>query len=103
MCCSRRSRRPTQGFGLTERIRGDWNSYDQFYVDMLKKDPESRKVFLRDGHVPALYSIFRNPELAKAYALMAKDGPKAFYNGPDRPGDRRPHECAAAGTGRCPT
>ena len=45
-----------QGFGLTERIRGDWESYDGFYVDMLKKDPESRKVFLRDGHVPALYS-----------------------------------------------
>ena len=43
-----------QGFGLTERIRGDWESYDHFYVDMLKKDPESRKVFLRNGHVPAL-------------------------------------------------
>src|SRR6185503_9050313 len=71
-----------QGFGLTERIRGDWNSYDQFYVDMLKKDPESRKVFLRNGHVPALYSIFRNPGLAKAYSLIAKDGPDAFYRGP---------------------
>ena len=56
-----------QGFGLTERIRGDWDSYDGFYVDMLKQDPESNKVFLRDGHVPALYSIFRNPDLAKAY------------------------------------
>src|SRR5438067_3718411 len=43
-----------QGFGLTERIRGDWKSYDGFYVDMRKRDPESRKVFLRDGHVPAL-------------------------------------------------
>ena len=71
-----------QGFGLTERIRGDWESYDGFYVDMLKKDPESRKVFLRDGHVPALYSIFRNPDLARAYALIAKDGPDAFYRGP---------------------
>jgi len=71
-----------QGFGLTERIRGDWESYDGFYVDMLKKDPESRKVFLRNGHVPALYSIFRNPGLAKAYSLIAKDGPDAFYRGP---------------------
>src|SRR5436190_13708255 len=72
----------TQGFGLTERIRGDWKSYDGFYVDMLKQDPESNKVFLRNGHVPALYSIFRNPDLARAYRLLAQDGPKAFYDGP---------------------
>jgi gamma-glutamyltranspeptidase / glutathione hydrolase len=72
----------TQGFGLSERVRGDWKSYDGFYVDMLKKDPESRKVFLRNGHVPPLYSIFRNPDLARAYRLIAKDGPRAFYNGP---------------------
>src|SRR6476646_719193 len=32
-----------QGFGLTERIRGDWDSYHGFYVDMLKQDPESSK------------------------------------------------------------
>src|SRR5215470_575021 len=72
----------SQGFGLTERIRGDWESYDNFYVDMLRKDPESNKVFLRDGHVPALYSIFRNPHLARAYKLLAKHGPSAFYRGP---------------------
>jgi gamma-glutamyltranspeptidase/glutathione hydrolase len=71
-----------QGFGLTERIRGDWESYGGFYVDMLKQDPESNEVFLRDGHVPALYSIFRNPDLAKAYELIAEDGPDAFYDGP---------------------
>ena len=71
-----------QGFGLSERVRGDWESYDGFYVDMLRQDPESNKVFLRDGHVPALYSIFRNPDLARAYALLAKDGPDAFYRGP---------------------
>jgi len=72
----------TQGFGLTERIRGDWNSYDQFYVDMLRDDPASNKVFLRDGHVPALYSIFRNPDLARAYRMIAKHGADAFYRGP---------------------
>jgi gamma-glutamyltranspeptidase/glutathione hydrolase len=72
----------SQGFGLTERIRGDWESYDHFYVHMLRKDPESRKVFLRDGDVPPLYSIFRNPDLAHAYELIAKDGPSAFYRGP---------------------
>ena len=71
-----------QGFGLTERIRGDWESYHGFYVDMLKQDPESNKVFLRNGNVPPLYSIFRNPDLAKAYELIAENGPSAFYDGP---------------------
>jgi gamma-glutamyltranspeptidase/glutathione hydrolase len=72
----------SQGFGLSERVRGDWKSYDGFYVDMLKQDPESRKVFLQNGHVPPLYSIFRNPHLARAYRLIAERGPKAFYDGP---------------------
>jgi gamma-glutamyltranspeptidase/glutathione hydrolase len=72
----------TQGFGLTERIRGDWESYDGWYVRKLRKDPESSKVFLRDGEVPPLYSIFKNPDLARAYELLAEDGPDAFYNGP---------------------
>ena len=71
-----------QGFGLTERIQGDWRSYDKFYVHKLRQDPESSKVFLRNGEAPPLYSIFQNPDLARAYELLAKDGPDAFYRGP---------------------
>ncbi len=71
-----------QGFGLTERIRGDWESYGGFYVNKLRKDPEASRIFLRDGEVPPLYSIFRNPDLADAYELIAKRGTSAFYDGP---------------------
>jgi gamma-glutamyltranspeptidase/glutathione hydrolase len=71
-----------QGFGLTERIQGDWRSYDNFYVHKLRQDPESSQVFLRDGQAPPVYTIFRNPHLARAYELLAKDGPDAFYRGP---------------------
>jgi gamma-glutamyltranspeptidase / glutathione hydrolase len=71
-----------QGFGLTERIQGDWRSYDEFYIRKLRQDPESSKVFLRNGQVPPLYSIFRNPDLARAYELLAEDGADAFYSGP---------------------
>jgi gamma-glutamyltranspeptidase / glutathione hydrolase len=71
-----------QGFGLTERIQGDWRSYDEFYVHKLRHDPESSKVFLQDGQAPPVYSIFRNPDLARAYELLAKDGADAFYRGP---------------------
>ena len=71
-----------QGFGLTERIQGDWRSYDNFYVHHLRQDPESNKVFLVNGQAPPVYSTFRNPDLARAYKLIAKDGPSAFYDGP---------------------
>ena len=71
-----------QGFGLTERIQGDWRSYGNFYVRHLRQDPESSKVFLLNGQAPPVYTIFRNPDLARAYTLIAKNGPSAFYDGP---------------------
>jgi gamma-glutamyltranspeptidase/glutathione hydrolase len=39
-------------------------------------------VFLRDGQAPPVYSIFQNPDLARAYELLAKNGRNAFYRGP---------------------
>jgi gamma-glutamyltranspeptidase/glutathione hydrolase len=68
----------TQGFGLTERIHSDW----ELMEPDLEQDPESTKVFLRDGKAPPLYSIFRNADLAKAYRLLSQRGAKAFYRGP---------------------
>ena len=42
----------------------------------------SRKVFFHDGRVPRAGEILRNPDLARSLALIARDGPKAFYDGP---------------------
>jgi gamma-glutamyltranspeptidase / glutathione hydrolase len=67
-----------QGFGLTERIHSDWESM----VPDLRKDAESSRVFLRGGDAPALYSTFRNPDLARAYRLLQRRGRDAFYEGP---------------------
>ena len=67
-----------QGFGLTERIHSDWQSMEPD----LAQDPESSRVFLRDGKAPALYSTFRNPDLADAYRLLQRRGRDAFYDGP---------------------
>jgi gamma-glutamyltranspeptidase/glutathione hydrolase len=69
-----------QGFGVTERIHHDWNN--PFYTALMRKDPDSASTFLFNGQAPRLYSIFRNPGLAKAYELIAKQGRDAFYNGP---------------------
>ncbi|WP_078877036.1 gamma-glutamyltransferase [Streptomyces sp. 150FB] len=68
----------TDGFGLSERIHHDWLDG----VEELAKDPDSAKVFLRGGKAPALYSVFRNPELAHAYRTLQKSGRDAFYTGP---------------------
>ncbi|EMY33852.1 gamma-glutamyltransferase [Arthrobacter crystallopoietes BAB-32] len=39
-------------------------------------------LFLPDGDAPAVGSTFKNPDLAKTYRLLAKEGTDAFYGGP---------------------
>jgi gamma-glutamyltranspeptidase / glutathione hydrolase len=66
-----------QGFGITERIHSQWQSG----VSKLSRDPDSTRVFLRNGKAPALYSIFKNPEMARAFRLLQEQGPDAYYKG----------------------
>jgi gamma-glutamyltranspeptidase/glutathione hydrolase len=42
----------------------------------------SRKLFLRHGKAPKVGSVFRNPQLADTYDLLAQRGMGAFYHGP---------------------
>ena len=42
---------------------------------------DSKKLFLPKGDAPKIGSIFRNPELADTYDLIAQRGTKAFYRG----------------------
>ena len=66
-----------QGFGMTENIHSQW----QDTVPLLRRDPDSAATFLRAGEAPALYSIFKNPEVGSALRLLQQDGPDAFYRG----------------------
>jgi len=66
-----------QGFGVTERIHNDWVDG----VDALKSDPDSAKIYLVNGKAPDSYAIFRNPDLAKAFRVLAAQGRDAFYKG----------------------
>jgi gamma-glutamyltranspeptidase/glutathione hydrolase len=66
-----------QGFGLSERIRNDWI----YGAQVLQDDPDSVKVYLPGGRIPEIYSIFRNPDLARAFRLLQKEGRDAFYEG----------------------
>jgi len=45
------------------------------------RDPDTPKVFCKDGDVPGLYSIFRNPDLGHAFEVLQKKGRDAFYKG----------------------
>jgi gamma-glutamyltranspeptidase / glutathione hydrolase len=66
-----------RGFPVTEIIQYDWASQ----TDKLMEDENARRIFLSGGRAPAVGDIFRNPELARAYKLIAESGPDAFYRG----------------------
>ncbi len=43
--------------------------------------PATKRLFLRQGQAPAVGSVFRNPDLAATYDLIARRGLSAFYGG----------------------
>lgn len=65
------------GFPVTELIQWDWNNGSS----KLRSDDNARRIFLRDDRAPEVGEIFRNPELAHAYRILAAGGPDTFYKG----------------------
>ena len=61
-----------RGFPLTEIIQYEWQQ---------QSDKVRGTFFLKDGRAPALGEIFRNWDLARAYRILAAQGPEAFYQG----------------------
>ena len=68
-----------QGFPVAEGMNEIWTLPDN--VKDLNATAESKRVFLPNGKVPRTGEIFRNPDLAKAYRLVADKGPDVFYKG----------------------
>jgi gamma-glutamyltranspeptidase/glutathione hydrolase len=66
-----------QGFGVSERIRNDWI----YGAEVMAQDPDSVKTYLVNGQPPQIYSIFRNPDLARTFRLLQQQGRDAFYKG----------------------
>ena len=48
---------------------------------LMEKFDGSRHIFLRDGNLYEPGALFRQPELARTLASIAKRGPQAFYSG----------------------
>ncbi len=65
------------GFPVGEVVSVYW--LDSLAV--LKADAPTAKTFLVDGKTPAAGEVWRNPELAETYGLIAKGGRDGFYKG----------------------
>jgi gamma-glutamyltranspeptidase/glutathione hydrolase len=65
------------GFAVSERIQYDWI----YGAEVLSADPDSVKTYLLNGHPPATYSVFRNPDLAHSFRVLQAKGRAAFYDG----------------------
>ena len=66
-----------KGFPVTEAIQEQWTRS----AAKLAGDEETKRVFLHGGKPPQQGDVFRNPDLARAYRLLATEGPQAFYKG----------------------
>lgn len=68
------------GYPVTELIQADWQG--QGTLKKLRGDENARRVFLRNDDAPKLGEVFRDPQMAAAYRLIATGGEQAFYRGP---------------------
>ena len=67
-----------QGFPVSELIAHYW----QLSVPRLKDQPGAFvDTFTIDGRAPVTGEVFRNPDLANTYRLLAERGREAFYQG----------------------
>jgi gamma-glutamyltranspeptidase/glutathione hydrolase len=65
------------GFPVGEIIHAWWESDHKG----LLTNAESKRVFLPGGKVPETGEVFRNPNVARAFRLVAEQGESAFYKG----------------------
>ena len=66
-----------EGYAVTETVAGMWSAM----ASGLEADEWARRTFLIDGGAPGEAEVFRNPNLARTYRLLAKEGRDAFYRG----------------------
>ncbi|TVQ35284.1 MAG: gamma-glutamyltransferase family protein [Geminicoccaceae bacterium] len=66
------------GFRVTPRVAWDWGRQ----AEALRLQPETARMYLRDGHAPQMGERHAFPQLAATLEVLAKDGVEAFYRGP---------------------
>jgi gamma-glutamyltranspeptidase/glutathione hydrolase len=66
-----------EGFPVPEVIARYWKAAES----KLRLYPDAAKTYLSDGRAPPVGSIFKNPNLARSYREIAREGRDAFYKG----------------------
>jgi gamma-glutamyltranspeptidase/glutathione hydrolase len=66
-----------EGFSVSQSLADSFHSSQK----MLAADPESKRIFLRDGTPYQAGEVFKQPELAGTLTRIAKGGAKEFYAG----------------------
>ncbi len=51
-------------------------------VAAMRDDPETARLFLRNGEVPAIGEVLQQPELAQTLTRLAENGRDGYYSGP---------------------
>jgi gamma-glutamyltranspeptidase / glutathione hydrolase len=67
------------GFPVYEGMHEAWAAPDM--VHALEVNSESKRVFLPGGRAPHTGELFKNPDMARAFRLIAEQGPDAYYKG----------------------
>jgi gamma-glutamyltranspeptidase/glutathione hydrolase len=77
-------RHATEGAPVVQNVAYYVGSYERIYSkpeNRIEETENFRKVWVKDGKTPREGEIFRNPDLANTYRLIAEDGGRAFYEG----------------------
>jgi gamma-glutamyltranspeptidase/glutathione hydrolase len=70
-------RQAREGFPVTEHYR----RMAGFRLQTLRNHPRAAAIFLKDGEVPPLGYLIKQPDLARTLEAIAKLGHKGFYSG----------------------
>jgi gamma-glutamyltranspeptidase/glutathione hydrolase len=72
-----------KGFAVTERIASDWRlpSAVRSTGKTMIPDPDSVNTWYLNGVPPTAGQLFRNPDLARTFRLLVKQGRAVFYRG----------------------
>jgi gamma-glutamyltranspeptidase / glutathione hydrolase len=73
----------SEGFPVSSRIAGDWGLPKALPLKgcCTSSDPDTLATWLIDGRRPEVGEVFSNPALGRAFQLLRKQGPAAFYSG----------------------
>jgi gamma-glutamyltranspeptidase/glutathione hydrolase len=77
-------RHATEGAPIVQNVAYYVGSYERIYANPANKIEETenfRKLWVKDGKTPREGDVFRNPDLARTYTLIAEGGGRAFYEG----------------------